>query len=197
MTMMLDRRGFLGGAAALAAFTLCTAHTPYRQWQVYRQRHLLILTSREDEPSYPIGQAIADFLVETLPESAARVTRAPTIERFASLISTGQLDVGVLSRALAAALLKGEPPFTAFGPTDIRTLMPMDGHLLICRGDFPDRHAYVLAAALSDRAAPFVEGGIAGADLPVPWHEGVTAFREGHPPPDTAVEASSGASGGQ
>lgn len=188
----IGRRGLLGGAVALAALTLCAGHTPYRQWHVYRQRHLLILTSREDEPSYTLGQEIASYLAENLPASAARVTRAPSVERFASLIATGQLDVGVLSTELAAAFLRGDPPFTAFGPTDIRTLMQMESHLLISRGDFPDRHAYALAEALTDGAAPFSGGRVAGSDVSVPWHRGVSAYLEGRPPPEEPAEAAAG-----
>ncbi len=88
----LGRRGFLRaglrvgllGAAALAL----GAHTPYCQWKVYRRRHLLIVASKTDPEAYRTAAALATALAEHLPESKARPSRAPSLERVASLVAS-------------------------------------------------------------------------------------------------------------
>ena len=93
------------------------AHTPYGQWQVYRQRHLMIGTSKAGPPSYQIGQRIVGVLVTHLPESSARVTRGPDAWRLASLLTSRQIEVVLLTTAELAALRDGSTPFEAFGAT--------------------------------------------------------------------------------
>lgn len=50
------RRAFLArgmrAAGALGLWVLLAAHTPYRQWTVYRQRHLLIVASKTDPEGF-------------------------------------------------------------------------------------------------------------------------------------------------
>jgi len=99
---MMDRRGLLRLGLAATAWVVASGHTPYRQWTVYRQRHLVIGTCRADAPTYPLGKKIAATLATYLPESEARVSRAPDQWRLASLISTEQMQVILLSRADAA-----------------------------------------------------------------------------------------------
>jgi hypothetical protein len=165
-----------------------SGHTPYRQWMVYRQRHLLILTDRSDPPSYPLGKQIAAVLAARLPASKARVTRAPHTERIASLISSKQLDVALMSPPDATALAAGLPPFEAYGPVALRTLVVLDGYLLICRNDFPARHAYAVTSTLDrhrDELPPIATD--AEASPPIPLHPGALAYFEGASPPAETV----------
>ena len=64
------RRKFLQACLIATAWFVAGAHTPYRQWQVYRRRHLLIGTSKADEPTYPLGQKVAELLATHLPRAA-------------------------------------------------------------------------------------------------------------------------------
>ena len=112
---MLDRRAVLRGTLAVATLAAASGHTPYRQWSVYRQKHLLIGCCRADPPTYPLAKRVAGVLAEWLPESRSRVSRAPDQERLASLITTGQLEVMLFSRGDATALnasrgCRHEPP---------------------------------------------------------------------------------------
>ena len=180
----VSRRKLVSTGLAAAALLLASGHTPYRQWTVYRRRHLLIGTCRADPPSYPLGQRVAAVLAEGLPDSAARVSRAPDQWRLASLITTAQIDVILLSRRDAAALALGEKPFTDFGPVDLRCLYTFGDYLLLCRPDFPDRHAYLVTQTLDEhgreipgaRAAQVAEG-------PVPIHPGALAYAKALPLP--------------
>lgn len=190
MQKTAGRRALLKYAFALAAAFAASGHAPYGQWKVYRKRRLHILTSRSDAPTYPLGKRIAEVLADHLPASKAQVSRAPDTRRIASLISSGQMDVAVLSRRDAARLRAGQAPFEAFGPVALRTLVSVGEYLLICRADFPDRHAYLVAAALSDNRDDLgveiesLDVMTGGADHGVPLHPGAAAYFDGEPAPE-------------
>ena len=42
------RRAFLRQGLLAGVWLWSSGHTPYNQWNVYRQKHLLILTSKAD-----------------------------------------------------------------------------------------------------------------------------------------------------
>lgn len=181
---MMNRRTFLKSGLAAAAFLVAGGHTPYRQWAVYRKKHLLIGTCRADEPTYPLGKRIAATLDQHLPESKARVSRARDQIRLASLITTGQLEVVLFSRDDAAALRDGAPPFEDFGATELTALFSFGDHLLVTRPDFPDRHAWLVAKTLTERAHDLDSAAPAHTiALPVPIHPAAQAFAEGEPEP--------------
>ncbi len=185
-----------GRPAACALFAAClpavlwlflTAHSPYRQWQVYRQKHLLILTSRTDPAGQELGRRVARVLADHLPASAARTTRAPGLGRVSSLLATGQLDVALLPRRAAAELARGLP---------LRTLVGLDRHLLVCREDFPLRHAYLVAKTLSthgeelagDSRAPLAPD----SEAVIPVHPGAAAYLRGDPEPQAGPMSPAG-----
>ena len=185
----MKRRVFLTWVLGGVVWTCATGHTPYRQWEVYRKRHLIILTTRTDSSSYQLGKRVAEILATQLPESKARVTRAPHLERIGSLISTKQLDVALLSRHAAAALLAGQPPFVEYGPVPLRTIIGLGKYLLVCRDDFPARHAYLVAKTLgTHRAALPASVRSQPPSVPepnpiVPMHPGALAYFAGLPLP--------------
>lgn len=182
------RRLLLACAAAGGLWWLASGHTPYRQWAVYRARHLLVGTSRADAPSYPLGQQVAALLAAALPESRARVSRAPDQRRLASLLGTGQMPLALLSRADAAALMRGSGMFERTGRVELTALFRFGDHFLVSRPDFPEHHAYLVVEALHEHARH-----IAGAALPVaaegplPLHAGARAYAEGRAPAPAAA----------
>jgi TRAP-type uncharacterized transport system substrate-binding protein len=180
----MRRRELMQTGLVATAWLAASGHTPYRQWQVYRQKHLLIGTSRTDAPTYPLGQKVAEVLATHLPESSARVTRGPDPWRLASLLTTGQLEVALLSLADAAALRDGRSPFDAFGPTDLNGLFAFGDYLLVCRPDFPAHHAYQVVQTLSENAAAIPGAtSIDATASPVAIHAGARAYALGEPMP--------------
>jgi len=178
----MTRRRLLTALAAIAGATALTAHTPYRQWALYRQAHLLIFTSRDDPASDELGERIAARLREAVPESKARVARAPHVARIASLITTNQADVAVLSRANAAALFRREAPFQDYAAVALRVLAETERYQLVCREDFKDEHAYLVAEALAgDPGRPKLTVPATALDQTssVPAHAGAAAFARG------------------
>lgn len=186
---MISRRGLFRGGLLAAAGLVCMAHTPYRQWVAYRRKHLLILSDKTDPPSYPLSQAVATTLAEHLPASQARPTRARDLERVAALITTGQLEVALMRPDDAVALVADKPPMDGFYPVELRVLAVLGSHLLICRDDFPDHHAYLVGAAVEEhreeiRARMPELGADAAIPDTLPLHDGVIAYHQGLPPPE-------------
>jgi hypothetical protein len=97
MRAVLSRRTLLVAAATSSPGARPAAHTPYKQWDVYRRKHLLIGTCRADPESYPLGKRLVAILASSLPDSKARVTRAPNQQRLASLLTTDQLELVVFT----------------------------------------------------------------------------------------------------
>ncbi len=179
------RAGLLGALGVALG-----AHTPYRQWKVYRRRHLLIVASKTDPEAYETGTALAAALAEHLPESKARPSRAPSLERVASLIATKQMNVAVLTRAQAAALMNGRAAFHKGAPVALRALYATAAHLLVCRADFPAAHAYLVVQTLDRQRAALPLAGARVPDpaqSPVPVHEGALAYLDGRPLPGAAT----------
>jgi len=188
----IGRRQLLECGLGAAVLLLTQGHTPYRQWVIYRKRRLLIGTSRADRPSYPLGLKIAEVLIAALPKSKARASRAPDPWRLASLLSTAQLDVGILTVADAAALQDGRAPFADFGGVPLRRLFSFGDHLLVCRPDFPDRHAFLISEALAEHGidVPGIEP-IEPDRGPIPIHPGTRAYAEAQPLPGEGPEIES------
>lgn len=144
----MNRREFIGGGlSAVGIWPL--AHTPFPQWKVYRQIHLFIVVSREDPRAYELGSAIATTLAEALPSSRAQMTRAQNILRVASLISTGQLDVALISADELAAWQAEAAPFNQIEVAAVQSLARVDNYVLVSRTDFPASHAHLIAETLN------------------------------------------------
>jgi hypothetical protein len=180
----MNRRQFLTLSAASAGALLLAGHSPYRQWMVYRETHLVIITSRDDPGGDDLGERFAAIMRAALPDSKAAVARGPRVQRIASLISSRQADVGVASRANALAMYRGEPPFEEYGPIPLRVLVQDARHQLVCREDFLAQHGFLVAEALMENgknlglSIPARNAADAGE---IPPHVGALAFAEGQP----------------
>ena len=159
----MNRRQFLqrgiqlGAIAPVLGLAPLLGHAPYPQWSVYRQRHLIILTSKADRGSFPLGKAIAETLATYLPDSEARVSRAPDWQRVASLITTEQMELAVMPRWAAVALAEGRSPFQRFEAANLRSLYDLGDHVLVCRANFDADHARWVADTLKHHADDFTD----------------------------------------
>lgn len=180
----MDRRHFLTLSTAAAGWLLLSGHSPYRQWVVYRQTHLVILTSRDDAGADDLGEKLAALMRTALPDSKAAVARGPRVQRIASLISTRQAEVGVVSRPNALAMFRGDAPFQEYGAIALRVLVQDSTYQLVCREDFLPQHGYLVAEALMENAQGLdltIPGRDAGERGEIPPHVGALAFAEGQP----------------
>lgn len=153
----MKRRTLLTRAAALAALacwplTPALAHTPYRQWDIFRRRHLQILTSRSDLDGDAVGDTWVATLLERLPLSRAMVSRARDTGRVASLLKTDQAKLAVLSYADAKAMTDASGPFGDYVPMPLQLLLDDGRYLLVARENLPLHHAFAVTAALIEAA---------------------------------------------
>ena len=177
-----QRRRFLGTASLVAGWFLLAAHSPYRQWMVYRQVHLVIITSRDDPQGDALGDQIAEIARDALPDSRAAVGRGPRAERTASLLATAQAEVAIVPKAVALSMFHGIDRFRDYGPIPLRVILQNDTHLLVSTTDFIDAHAYLLAEALLKNAAQLRLSLPSEADGNIPpAHPGVLAYASGRP----------------
>ncbi|SIT18517.1 hypothetical protein SAMN05421759_1311 [Roseivivax lentus] len=134
-----------GAAFAAPAY----AHTPYGQWVVYRQKHLLIGSHRGDFRTYELAKDVVAALSKELPEAQARVARGPRPQRIASLMGTGQLFLAVLSADEAARMERAEAPFEGNRPIPVHALAALDSaYLLFAAPEFPEEHGRLVTEAV-------------------------------------------------
>lgn len=177
------------GLGAMLASLGLTGHTPYNQWKIYRQRFLLIHTTREDAVGDALGDALAAALLANLPASRAQVARGPTYARIASLLSTGQAEVAVLTSELALSLSRAAPPFEDYFATPLAVIAETQRHQLVCVERLPLHHGYLIAQALMKDAVvpglsvPQREAGTPAAEGRLSTHPGALAFVRGEPLP--------------
>jgi TRAP-type uncharacterized transport system substrate-binding protein len=176
---------FLGAGAAL---WLLSAHSPYRQWDVYRKTRLVLLVSAADETSARFGQALVAIYAQRLPESRATSARARDVNDLVRLIASKQLEVALMREGDAYAALTGAAPFGDNGRVALRTLGALgDHHLLVCLEEVPDAAAFMLVEALAERWGDIDKTLVRQATGPkpaqalrVPLHAGAAEYYRDH-----------------
>ncbi len=155
----MNKRAFLKGSAAAVAIAASPlwllpahAHTPYRQWDIFRKRYLQVLSSRSDLA----GDAAADdwvaLLHDRLPLSRAMVSRARDMNRVTSLLKTDQAKLAVLSYADARDMFQARPPYEDFKPMPLQLMLDNGSHVLVARDDLPLHHGYAIVITLLEEA---------------------------------------------
>jgi len=100
-----------------------------------------------DGPTYPYSNKIVKAINEVIPEAKARPARAKNFERVHSLFKTKQIQLVLLSKSNAKALLEGSTPFSGLGPVEAKVLYAFGDLLLLVHNDFPDSNVWLLADA--------------------------------------------------
>ena len=182
----MNKRHFLIGAVALGAaaslpWVQVRAHTPYRQWDIFRKRHLQILTSHSDLKGDAAGDDWVALLRDKLPLSNAMVSRARDINRVASLLKTDQAKLAVLSYADARDIYEARPPYEDFRPMPLQVLLDNGNHLLVARNDLPLHHAYAIVVTLLEQARALHVSVPLEGKLGIPVHPGARAAALGEP----------------
>ncbi|MBC8302977.1 MAG: hypothetical protein H8E55_45390 [Pelagibacterales bacterium] len=130
-------------------YLIFAAHSPWGQYLAYREQHLLIMSTREDAPTYPYSKILIDVINKELPEASARAARAKTFRRVQGLFSTNQMPLLLLSKKNARALLKGNGVFKKYGAADAKVIYFFDDLVLLAQPSFPDKFAWMLTNAIT------------------------------------------------
>lgn len=175
----MTRRELLRGAVLVGAAGLLAGHTPYRQWQVYRQSRLIIVVGAEDPAAFTAAEGLVAVLAAHLADSRPTVARARDTAEVVSLLASRQLDVALLDPEAAGAAAAGRGPYAGTGPVPLRALGRVGSYLLVCREEVPADRAYQVTRTLAEQGA-----GLTAADgASVPLHRGAVDYYRGRPGP--------------
>ena len=134
----MNRRLFVFSAACfLLARSPGHAHSPWGQYHVYRKKHLLILSTRDDGPSYPFSRQLVDCLDATLPAAKARPARAIDLERAHNLLRTDQFQFALLSKRNVEMMREASGRFSGKQAVDLKTVLEFGDLALVVRAEFP------------------------------------------------------------
>ncbi|MDP6398148.1 MAG: hypothetical protein QGF79_04000 [Arenicellales bacterium] len=129
------------------------AHSPWSQYQVYRQEHLMIMSTRVDQPTYEYSLLLIDAINEILPEASARPARAKDWVRVHSLFKTKQIPLVLLSSDNANGLISGSGPFSGEPAVNAVVLYRFGDLILLAHPDFPEGHAWLVTNAIMEQRA--------------------------------------------
>ena len=163
----------------LLPFVPANAHTPYGQWDAFRERHLQVLTTRSDLT----GDAVADqwvaVLSEHLPKSKAVVSRARNFVRMASLLKTDQAKLAVLSYDDVGSMFTGTQVFEEIGPVSLQVLLENGSYLLVATDSLPKKHGFLVVATLLEQATELNLSVPSAALFGMEIHSGAIAAKSG------------------
>ena len=142
--MTTDRRlltlALLGAAAALLP-----GHSPYRQWYAYRAKHLVVVTDEARPGALAVATAIASAIAARWPETKAVPAAARTPVEVVKLVSSGQLQVGLLPAADAVEALEGRGRFAGDGKVPLRAVAVVGSDLLVVLESYARESALAIA----------------------------------------------------
>lgn len=183
----MNRRCLLRVTLAGGLWVALTAHSPYRQWQVYRRTRLVVLASAQEDRSVLLGRLLATFYAQHLPESRATLARARDNNDLVRLMASKQLDVALMREREAHAAFAGEPPHADAGQVPLRALAALGDYLFVARDDLPDASAYMLTETLAQRWKDLdpalvneMQGPRPRAGLSIPLHPGALEYYRDH-----------------
>jgi hypothetical protein len=176
----------VGALTALTAWTAMSARAADSQWKRGPGGDLLLHIDGQDPGSGEVAEILTKQLRKVLPDSGARVVRESTAERLDSVMATARGDVAVIAYDIALEMYRGEAPFKAAGPTELRVLVENYKYQVVCSADFARDRAYLVTEALMKDpvflklTVPDRPPGTAGRDS-IPTHPGALAFLKGEP----------------
>ena len=136
----------LGGAA----FFLL-AHTPYRQWVVYRSQRLLIVAGRAEPEAFPLTERLVGDLLRIIPETKAEAARTPTLRHITRLLLSRQIPLAVVTEEQAQLMFLGEGEGRAEGPVPLRVLAFLqEPYVLVSHVEYDRDRAYLVVSGLFD-----------------------------------------------
>jgi hypothetical protein len=172
----LLRRALAGGAALVLM-----GHSPYRQWAVFRETHLIIAVSDDTPGAFAVSEMVARSLAAHVRHSKALATLARSDVEVAKLLGSRQLPLGLFLGDDAADALQARGRFAGEAPLPLRALAVLGPYLLVALEDFPAEKAGEIARSLDEHPPDGVPAGAGPAASPVPLHPGVPGARQDAP----------------
>ncbi len=144
----MERRTLLLGLLASMCPAATWAHSPWGQYAVYRQKHLLILSTRDDPESYGYSKILVEAINGGAPEADARPARAINLERAYNLLRTDQFQFALLSPQNIEEMRSASGAFEGKSPIDLKTLYSFGELEFVVVADFPSNLAAIVTDAI-------------------------------------------------
>ncbi len=176
----MSERRLLALSLLGAAAVFLPGHSPYRQWYVYRARHLVVVTDEARPGALAIASAVASAIAARWPETKAVPAAARTPVEVVKLLSSGQLQVGLLPAAVALAAFEGRGRFADDGKVPLRAVAVLGGDLLVVLESCDRQRAHDMAQALAESrdGVPLTEKPSLRGPAPIPFHPGALDYFE-------------------
>lgn len=142
------RRAFLTAIPSLLIPAIAVAHSPWGQYAVYRQKHLLVLSTRDDIETYPYSKLLVEAINKSAPEANARPARAINLDRAYNLLRTDQFQFALLSTENVEAMRTATGPFAGKPPVDLKSIYRFDNLEFVVRADFPENLVAIVTEAV-------------------------------------------------
>jgi TRAP-type uncharacterized transport system substrate-binding protein len=182
---MMSERRLLPLSLLGAAAMLLPGHSPYRQWYAYRAKHLVVVTDEARPGALAIAAAVASAIAARWPETKAVPAAARTPTEVVKLLSSGQLQVGLLPAAEALEAFEGRGRFADDGKVPLRAVAVLGGDLLVVLESCDRQRAHDMAQALAESrdGVPLAEKPSLRGPTPIPFHPGALDYFEGRTAP--------------
>jgi hypothetical protein len=177
-SLSLVWRALVAGAALLLM-----GHSPYRQWVVFRQTHLIVVAGGDSPGAAAVSEAIARALAAHVPRSRAMAAMARTAVEATKLLRSRQLPLGLLLADDAADAVAGQGSFASDGPLELRAVAAFGPYVLVALEDFPADKAGEIARALESDPPAGAPPRLGLDALPVPHHPGAVGAGGASPEP--------------
>ena len=138
---------------ALLVPPMAKAHSPWGQYAVYRQKHLLVLSTRDDAQSYRYSKLLVDAINESAPEASARPARAINLERAYNLLRTDQFQFALLSTTNIESMRLATGAFAGRPSVDLKTIYKFDQLEFAVVADFPGELVAIVTDAVLSHIA--------------------------------------------
>ena len=147
------RRTFLCMLPTLLVPPMAKAHSPWGQYAVYRQKHLLVLSTRDDADSYGYSKLLVDAINKSAPEASARPARAINLERAYNLLRTDQFQFALLSTTNIESMRLATGAFSGRPSVDLKTIYKFDHLEFAVVADFPEELVAIVTDAVLSQIA--------------------------------------------
>lgn len=124
------------------------AHSPWGQYAVYRQKHLLILSTRDDPDSYEYSKLLVNVINRAAPEASARPARAINLDRAYNLLRTDQFQFALLSSENIEAMRHATGSFSGRPSVELKTIYKFGNLEFVVLADFPEQLVEIVANAV-------------------------------------------------
>jgi TRAP-type uncharacterized transport system substrate-binding protein len=174
------RKRFLLLPLLLMAAAPSLAHSPYRQWYAYRAAHLIVVTDQMRPGALDLASAVASAIAARWPKTKAVPAAARSPVEVVKLLSSGQLEVGLVPVAIAVEALDGRGRFAQTGKIPLRAVAVVGEDLLVVLDGCARERARDIAQALAESRDSALKGKKPSprGPPPIPFHPGALDYYE-------------------